>query len=93
MSWKEYFEAAAKKSRGDAQLWLRYLNKAIQRNQIFLSPEEIDYLVHSEALSHFQRIFLSLAVEEGTKAWEMTVSLSEPSQFSHLKSVLKELRN
>ncbi|EKF50970.1 hypothetical protein [Lactococcus garvieae] len=93
MNWIEYFEAAAKKSRGNAKLWLRYLNKAIQRDQIYLSQEDIDYLVYSEELTYFQRIFLSLAVEEGTRAWEMTVSLSEPSQFTHLKSVLQELKN
>lgn len=93
MNWKEYFEAAAQKSRGNARLWLRYLNKAIQREQTFLTQDDIDYLRQSEHLSYFQRFFLTLAVEEGSKAWEMTVSLSEPAQFSLLKAVAQELKN
>lgn len=93
MNWKEYFEAAAKKSRGSTSLWLRYLNKAIQREQLFLSKSDIDYLVHSEKLTHLQRIILALAVREGTKVWEMTVSLSEPAQFSRLKAVVQDLKN
>ncbi|WP_285012583.1 hypothetical protein [Lactococcus formosensis] len=93
MNWKEYFEAAAQKSRGNARLWLRYLNKAIQREQTFLTQDDIDYLRQSEHLTYFQRFFLTLAVEEGSKAWEMTVSLSEPAQFSRLKAVAQELKN
>ena len=93
MNWKEYFEAAAQKSRGNARLWLRYLNKAIQREQTFLTQDDIDYLRQSEHLSYFQRFFLTLAVGEGSKAWEMTVSLSEPAQFSRLKAVAQELKN
>ncbi|MGL4334588.1 MAG: hypothetical protein ACRCSC_05945 [Lactococcus garvieae] len=93
MNWKEYFEAAAQKSRGNARLWLRYLNKAIQRDQIYLTHDDIEYLRQSDRLSYFQRFFLTLAVEEGSKAWEMTVSLSEPAQFSRLKAVSQELKN
>lgn len=42
MSWTEYYIQAAKKSKWNFELWLRYLNKAIQRDGILLTSQEID---------------------------------------------------
>ncbi|WP_096818923.1 hypothetical protein [Lactococcus fujiensis] len=90
MSWTEYYIQAAKKSKWNFELWLRYLNKAIQRDGILLTSQEIDCLLQSEDLTSFQKIFLELAVQEGTTPWEMTVEMSEPAQFNHLNAILQE---
>ncbi|WP_252899797.1 hypothetical protein [Lactococcus fujiensis] len=47
-------------------------------------------LLQSEDLTSFQKIFLELAVQEGTTPWEMTVEMSEPAQFNHLNAILQE---
>ena len=92
MTWTEYLLEAAKKSKWDSGLWLRYLNKVIQRDQILLSQSDIDYLTHSDELTSFQRVFLELATQKDTRAWEVTVALSEPAtSFVRLQAVLKEL--
>lgn len=91
MSWVDYYVAAAQKSKWNFELWLRYLNKAINRDEISLSKDEIDTLLKSEALTSFQKVFLELAVQEGTTPWQMTVEMSEPAQFTHLNAVLQEL--
>lgn len=91
MTWTEYLVMAARKSRWDFGLWVRYLNKVIHREEIFLSAEDIDFLLHSPALTSYQRIFLELACQKDTAPWEMTVSLSEPARCSHLQAVLAEL--
>ena len=59
---------------------------------ILLSKTDIDYLMSSEELTSFQRVFLELALEKETTPWEMTVGMSEPTQSIHLQSVLKELK-
>lgn len=94
MTWIEYFENAAQKSQQDSFLWVRYLNKGIQREQLYLSESEIDFLVHSHRLTLFQRVFLKLAVQEGTTPWEITVSLSEKMQrFPHLTYIIEKVKN
>ena len=92
MTWIEYLLNAAQKSKWNLELWVRYLNKVIQRDKILLSKTDIDYLMSSEELTSFQRVFLELALEKETTHWEMTVGMSEPTQSIHLQSVLKELK-
>ena len=63
MTWIEYLLNAAQKSKWNLELWVRYLNKVIQRDKILLSKTDIDYLMSSEELTSFQRVFLELALE------------------------------
>ncbi|AYG00121.1 hypothetical protein [Lactococcus allomyrinae] len=91
MTWIEYYIEAAKKSRDDSELWIRYLNKAIQRDKIDLSKNEIDYLTHCEELSAFQKMVLKEACKPGTLSWEKTVVISEPAMFRQLQEVIQEL--
>ena len=94
MSWIKYYEKAAVKAEYDTFLWIRYLNKSIQRDQIWLTKEDINSLLNSNKLLSYQRVFLKLAVEPGTTAWEITVSLSEPAKrFPHLERVKQKLAN
>ena len=48
MTWIEYLLQAAQKSKWNLELWVRYLNKVIQRDKILLSKKEIDYLTNCE---------------------------------------------
>ena len=48
MTWIEYLLNAAQKSKWNLELWVRYLNKVIQRDKILLSKTDIDYLMSSE---------------------------------------------
>jgi hypothetical protein len=91
MTWIEYYLKAAEKSKWNLELWVRYLNKTIHRDEILLSREEIEILIHSEKLTSVQRIFLELAVQPDTLPWQMTVEMSEPTRFRHLNAVLKSL--
>ena len=88
MTWIEYLLNAAQKSKWNLELWVRYLNKVIQRDKILLSKTDIDYLMSSEELTSFQRVFLELALEKETTPWEMT----EPTRSIHLQAVLQELK-
>ncbi len=92
MTWIEYLLNAAQKSKWNLELWVRYLNKVIQRDKILLSKKEIDYLTNCEELTSFQRVFLELALEKETTPWEMTVGMSEPTRSIHLQAVLQELK-
>lgn len=91
MTWIEYLEDAAQRSKDDLGLWVRYLNKVIQRHHHRLSKEELAHLLQSEALCCYQRVFLRLAVQENTLPWQMTVELSEPVKFTRLASVLQKI--
>ncbi|CAM3181212.1 hypothetical protein GHI93_09935 [Lactococcus hircilactis] len=91
MSWTDYFIHAAKKSQWDIELWMRYLNKAIQRDQNSLSSRDLEILLKSDVLTSFQKVFLELACEKGTTPWQMTVEMSEPSHFNHLNAIINEL--
>ncbi|MDR1606136.1 MAG: hypothetical protein LBS41_03380 [Streptococcaceae bacterium] len=90
MSWVDYYINAAKVSQWHSYQWVRYLNKAIQRDAILLSDEDVRLLLSSKDLTRFQKVFLELAVEEGTSPWELTVSLSEPAKLSSSVSAMLE---
>lgn len=91
MTGLEFYEAAAAKSRGNLYLWARYLNKSIQKNERALTKEEEAGLLKSEKLTHLQRVFLKLALEEGTAPNALVTSLSEPSECPHLQAVLNKI--
>ena len=57
MTWIEYLLNAAQKSKWNLELWVRYLNKVIQRDKILLSKTDIDYLMSSEELCIFSYYF------------------------------------
>lgn len=92
MTWKEYYVQAAQKSRWNDKLWVRYLNKAIQREQIFLSAQDISDLTASSDLTNFQKQFLKLAVKKNSAEWQETISQSEPSNLTNLKNVMKQIQ-
>ena len=93
MTETEYLLAAAQKSRWNLELWLRYLNKYVRREQILLSSSEIEALTHSQGLTSMQKQFLKAACQEGSQVWERCVSYSEPAKLTHLKAVLAELKH
>jgi hypothetical protein len=87
----EFYEDAAAKSRGNLYLWARYLNKAIQKTEIYLNEKEIAELLKSQGLTHLQKVFLKLAMEEGTAPNSFVTSLSEPSERPHLNTILNKI--
>ncbi len=90
MSWVEYYEIAAIEAQWNFKLWLRYLNKSIQRDKINLSDKDIETILNSDKLQDWQRYFLKQAVKVNTLPWKMTVEYSEPADFWRLREYIKK---
>lgn len=83
---------ASIRSKYDFKLWVRYLNKVIQRDKIYLTIDDYQYFNESNIPTTFQKIFLKLAMERGTKPWEIVVSMSEKqNDFPISSNVLKRM--
>ena len=91
MNWLEFYQDAAAKTRGNLYLWARYLNKSIQKNEIALTDAEAAEVLASEKLSHLQKVFFKLSLEEGTAPNVLVTSLSEASEMPHLQAVLNKI--
>jgi len=66
MTWSDYMIKAARHSKGNAGHWFRYLRKDIDNCGEYFTKEDVDALVHNEALTPFQRVSIKAAFEEGS---------------------------
>lgn len=88
----EFFKVAAKKSRYDYSLWVRYLNKVIQRDKFLISNIDVEIACKIVDFTSFQKSFLKAAMIKGSEPWNLVVSLSEKeTEFSSTERVLKNL--
>lgn len=80
MKLADYYIQAAEKSRWDYKLWIRYLNKNIQRENINLTDKDVKEIIESPSLEKWQKSILKLAMKKGSIIWEIVVEYSEPAQ-------------
>jgi len=80
---------AAPHSRGNAEHWLRYLSKDIDKCGTIFSRQDIEELYSNENLSFFQRLSLKAAFEDASPTREHILSLNRKVAPSN---ILEELR-
>ena len=92
MAWSDYIvNIAAPHSRGNAQLWLRYLSKDIDKCGTVFSTQELEHLCNNEALTLYQRITLKAAFTEGSPTRLHIRSLNERTTLP-MMAVIRESR-
>ena len=74
MTWIEYLLNAAQKSKWNLELWVRYLNKVIQRDKILLSKTDIDYLIN---LGIDLPLITNLIIQLNLKGYHIDTSIND----------------
>ena len=93
MAWSDYMvNIAAPHSRGNAQHWLRYLSKDIDKCGTVFSSKDVENLYNNEALTFFQRITLKAAFTEGSPTRRHIRSLNEKSTLPMMTAIREKAR-
>ena len=61
MDWYDYMIQASKQSQFNASHWFRYLRKVIFEDYSDLTNQDVEKLLDSKELTHFQKISLKYA--------------------------------
>jgi hypothetical protein len=92
-TWLDYMvNIAAPHSKGNAQHWLRYLSKDIDKCGTVFSPQDIEALYNNDALTLFQRITLRAAFTEGSPTRRHIRSLNEKTTLPMMAAVREKAR-
>ena len=76
MEWYDYMINASKQSRFNASHWFRYLRKVIFEDHSYLTDEDIEKLLNSKELTHFQKVSLKYAIQKHSPTHEYIISLT-----------------
>jgi hypothetical protein len=92
-TWLDYMvNIAAPHSKGNAQHWLRYLSKDIDKCGIVFSLQDIEDLYNNEALTLFQRITLRAAFTECSPTRQHIRSLNEKTALPMMTAIREKAR-
>ena len=85
--WSDYIVMAAQHSKNNAQHWLRYLRKDIDKCGTLFSKQEVEELYNNEALTPFQRVTIKAAFEEDSQTRKHIISLNSKANRNKLSLV------
>ena len=88
----EYMIQASKQSQHDGDLWMRYLYKVIQDDDVKLSPGDVTRLLDNPILTPFQKVTLQDALTDGTHMHEHVIKASRKAQPRNILQLFKEGR-
>lgn len=93
MAWSDYMVMAAEHSKANAGHWFRYLRKDIEKCGETFSKEDVEALVHNEALTPFQRVSLRAAFEEGSPTRQHIIGLNSRANRNKIQAVRERFEN
>ena len=92
-TWLDYMvNVAAPHSKGNAQHWLRYLSKDIDKYGSIFSSQDIEALYNNDALTLFQRVTLRAAFTEGSPTRQHIRSLNAKTTLPMMAAIREKAR-
>lgn len=90
MDWYDYMIQASKQSQFNASHWFRYLRKVIFEDYSYLTNQDVEKLLDSEELTHFQKISLKHAFQEHTPTHKYVISLNKPAKLTNVQKLMEK---
>ena len=79
----------AEDSKGIAKLWLRYIGKHFEVDNIPLTPSELSYILSCNELTLFQKCVLKMAYQTGTETNRYVKKLGQKCDTSFAEKLLE----
>ena len=93
MEWYDYMINASKQSRFNANHWFRYLRKVSFEDYSYLTDEDVEKLLNSNELTHFQKVSLKYAVQEHSPTHEYVISLNKPAKLTNVQKLMEKYKH
>lgn len=93
MDWYDYMIQASKQSQFNASHWFRYLRKVIFEDYSYLTNQDVEKLLDSEELTHFQKISLKYTFQEHTPTHKYVISLNKPAKLTNVQKLMEKYKH
>lgn len=93
MDWYDYMIQASKQSQFNASHWFRYLRKVIFEDYSYLTNQDVEKLLDSEELTHFQKISLKYAFQDHTPTHKYVISLNKPAKLTNVQKLMEKYKH